>query len=511
MAILASLLVGVPRAEATSSLLCKGFSGCAQAGYANFGYAANYRKSWWRMYSGHNCTNYVSYRMVMRGMSATRPWSGSGDARNWGVVFKSKTNQTPMVGSVAWWSTNHVAYVQQIIDANTIIISEDHWGGDFDWRKIVRSGGGWPTGFIHLNDEAVAAKTAPTVVGTPKVDSLLTATAGTWNRPGVSVAYQWLANGVAVPNATGTTYRPTPKQVGSTFTVRVTASKAGYRAGSSVSAPTAATQPGTMTPSSTPTISGIPKVTGTLTVSGGSFTPAATTTAVSWFSDGVAIPGATGTTLTLGPAQLDHRITAVVTGRRAGYTNASVSSAPTAPVGPEKLLVTREPALAGAPHLGEPVTVTPGVVGPDPVSTSYQWFRDDTDAIKGAVGASYVPTVKDIGTRLSVRITYAKPGYTSVVRVLRLSAPVRSRPAIRVFSAAHRTVTVSLSALGVPNVGGTVTLVNAHGERRTRTLEHGETTFAPDWLRAGERTFTVIFSGSFRVEAKTTIRRIDVM
>ena len=111
-AVLGSLLVAAPQADASSTLLCQKFAPCTRAGYPNYGYNANFTKSWWRMYSGHNCTNYVAFRMISRGMSATRPWSGSGDARNWGVVYKNVTNQTPMVGSVAWWSTNHVAYVE---------------------------------------------------------------------------------------------------------------------------------------------------------------------------------------------------------------------------------------------------------------------------------------------------------------------------------------------------------------------------------------------------------------
>jgi surface antigen len=509
-AMLGALLVAAPPAQATSSLLCQSFTGCKTAGYKNFGYAANYREMWWRMYAGHNCTNYVAYRMVRSGMSATRPWSGSGDARNWGVVFASKTNQTPMVGSVAWWSSNHVAYVQQIIDANTIIISEDHYGGDFDWRKIVRSGGGWPTGFIHLNDESLKATAVPTISGTPKVDTRLTASAGTWNIKGATYTYQWLANGVAIVGATGSAYTPTAKQFATKLSVKVTAARAGYRTGTSLSAVSVPVAPGTMTAVTTPVVSGIAKVAGTLTVSGGSWTPAASTTSISWLADGVVIPGASGPTLTLGAAQLGHRITAVVTGRRAGYTDGVLRSAPTAPVGPEKLSVTREPSLAGTPHLGQAVEVTPGVVGPVGVTTSYQWLRAGA-VIPGATSARYVPTVTDLGTRLSVRVTYAKPGYTSIVRTLSLAAPVRTYPSIRVHSPEHRTVTVTIEAAGLSTVwGGTVTLVNVHGERRTRTLDHGEATFSPDWLRSGERTFTVIYSGSSRVEAKSTIRTITV-
>jgi surface antigen len=502
-------LVAAPSADASSTLVCKGFTACRTAGYSSFGYDANYRKMWWRMYAGHNCTNYVSYRMVQNGMSSTRPWSGSGDARNWGKVFASKTNQTPMVGSVAWWSTNHVAYVQQVIDANTIVISEDHWGGDFDWRKIVRSGGGWPTGFIHLTDETFKATVAPAITGTPRVDVPLTATPGTWNIARASVTYQWLANGVAIPGATTSKYTPTAKQLATRLTVQVTAGRTGYRAGSSVSAVSAAVAPGTMRTTGNPTITGLAKVGSVLTVSGGSWTPAPTSTSIAWFSDGVAIPGATQATLKLTAAQLDHRITAVVTGRRAGYTNAAATSAATAPVGPEKLVVTREPSLTGTPHVGEPLTVTPGVVGPGSVSTTYLWMRDKAP-IRDSNAARYVPTAKDLGSRLSVRVTYSQPGYTPVVRLLSLSAPVRSYATIKARSRAHRSITVSVEALGVPSVGGTVTLVSSRGERAKRELTNGQATFSPAWLRAGKRTFTVIFSGSFRVDARTTTRVVDV-
>src|SRR3954451_24596783 len=250
------MVAAAPRAEASSTLLCQSFAPCTRAGYSNYGYSANYTKMWWRMYAGHNCTNYVAYRMISRGMSATRPWSGSGDARNWGVVFATQTNQTPMVGSIAWWSSNHVAYVEQIIDANTIVVSEDHYGGEFDWRKIVRSGGGWPTGFIHLNDEAMTATAAPAITGAPKVDVPLSATTGSWNRTGASFAYQWFANGAALAGATAPVYTPRAQQVGTVISVRVTASKSGYRSTSSLSRATAPTLPGTLNQVSTPAVTG---------------------------------------------------------------------------------------------------------------------------------------------------------------------------------------------------------------------------------------------------------------
>jgi surface antigen len=508
-AVLGSLLVGVPRAEASSTLLCQKFAPCTRAGYANFGYNANYTKMWWRMYAGHNCTNYVAYRMVSRGMSATRPWSGSGDARNWGVVFKEKTNQTPMVGSVAWWSTNHVAYVEQIIDANTIVVSEDHYGGQFDWRKIVRSGGGWPTGFIHLNDEAMAATAAPGIAGVAQVDTPLSANAGGWNLAGATFGYQWLANGAAIPGATGPTYVPTPQQVSVRFSVKVTATKPGYRGASSVSAATAPTAPGTMRTTTTPTVTGVAKVGGVLTATGGSWTPEASSASLQWFADGQPIPGATQPTLALGPAQLGRRITAVLTGRRAGYTDGAAGSAPTAPVGPENLVMTQEPVLAGDPHVGRTLVVTPGAVGPDGVVTAYRWMRNGA-RIPGAHDARYVPAAADLGARLSLRVRYSRPGYNSIVRTLSLAETVQTYPGIYVSSPGHRRLTIRLRAAGLNEVKGKVTLVNARGVRRTHALRNGQVTFAPDWLYAGRRTVTVIYEGSPRVDGRTITKTLRV-
>ena len=507
--LVAGVLVWTPRADASSTLLCQKFAPCTRAGYPNYGYNANYTKMWWRMYAGHNCTNYVAYRMVSRGMSATRPWSGSGDARNWGVVFASKTNQTPMVGSVAWWSTNHVAYVEQIIDANTIVISEDHYGGEFDWRKIVRSGGGWPTGFIHLNDESLVATAAPGISGTAQVDVPLTATNGSWSKGGASFSYQWFANGAAIPGATGATYTPGAAQVGQAISVRVGASLAGFATGYSTSGATAPTAPGTMAVAGAPTVTGVAKVGGVLTASGGSFTPAATSTSLAWLADGVPIPGANQPTLTLGADQLNHRITAVVTGQRAGYNNGVAASAPTDPVGPENLQMSQEPALAGDPRVGQPLAVTPGVVGPDGVTTAYRWMRNGV-RIKGAHAAQYVPTAADLGARLTLRVRYSKAGYRSIVRDLPVAGAVRAFPAIRVTSTAHRQVTVRLRAAGLPGVGGKVTLVNAHGVRRTVALRQSTATFSPKWLYSGRRTFTVVYAGSRRVDGRTITATLQV-
>lgn len=163
LAALVTLLVSTvglagPARSAEWIVLCTGYDPCQSAGYPHSGYKENAATSWWRQSTGHNCTNYVAYRLVKNGLPNTRPSTLSGNAYNWGPAFPSQTNDDPAVGSVAWWntsfsSTGHVAYVERVISADEIIISEDNWGGEFKWRRVTRTGGKWPNGFIHLRDQ----------------------------------------------------------------------------------------------------------------------------------------------------------------------------------------------------------------------------------------------------------------------------------------------------------------------------------------------------------------------
>ena len=89
-------------ASATVTTLCKGYSACSKAGMTASGYAGASGTMWWRMYTGHNCTNYAAYRMVRSGLPNVRPWSGNGNATYWGAKMSGITNKTPAVGAVAW-------------------------------------------------------------------------------------------------------------------------------------------------------------------------------------------------------------------------------------------------------------------------------------------------------------------------------------------------------------------------------------------------------------------------
>ncbi len=291
---------------------------------------------WWRMYAGHNCTNYVAYRLVQAGMSRVRPWNGEGDADNWGRVKQGITDDKPMVGSVAWWKRNvpgagssgHVAYVEKVISPREIVISEDSWSGDFHWRRIMRSGSGWPTGFIHFRDRRVAAESRPTVGGSAAVGETLVADRGRWT-PAASYSFQWLVDGRRLRGATSSSLTLSPELRGSRLAVRVTARSRGYLDGTATSTQTARVARGTMETVAQPTIAGTVRVGEVLTLQRGAWSPAPETTVTRWFADGRLIDGVDGARLRLGQPHIGKRITVRTTARREGYHASPVTSAPT--------------------------------------------------------------------------------------------------------------------------------------------------------------------------------------
>lgn len=167
------------------STLCSGsFADCGSAQYSTHGYENHFNTSYWRAFSGHNCTNYVGYMLSLNGdpghgalMGNANQWDntiglhdGGPGEDNWGYTI----NATPAVGSIALWEnknggTGHVAYVEEVTNASTIKISEDNYPiGPFSWRSINTSGD-WPDKFLHIKDLPTSAPNSfrPAVIQRP--------------------------------------------------------------------------------------------------------------------------------------------------------------------------------------------------------------------------------------------------------------------------------------------------------------------------------------------------------
>ena len=514
-------------AAASTALLCRGYDACAAAGMPHAGYKAARWTSWWNMYPGHNCTNYAAYRMVRSGLSTTRPWPtgpGTGNAETWGVYKAAITDATPRVGAVAWWKANvpgagssgHVAYVEAVLSPDKIVVSEDSWGGDFQWRRITRSGTGWPSGFIHFNDVRVQNTVLPSVSGTPRVGQVLAAAKGTWGpvaaRERATYRYQWRASGVKIADATGSTFTVRPDQQGQRISVRVSMSSPGYLPASAVSAATAPVEAATLENTAPPQVSGNPVLHQELTASPGAWSAAPTALSYQWLADGVPVEGATTAILTPGFDLVGKALSVRVTAERDGYTDATAVSATTEPVAPGTFVRTAAPVVSGAPRLGQTLQVDPGDYSPTDADVSVQWLRAGVP-VDAATGPTYQLTAADLGSRIAARVTLTRPGYTPQHSRSVRTRRVKAVPLMRLSTTpgtGRLSLTVRLSAEGVRPVTGTVRVAAQGRVLRDLTLRDGAASTTLRGLPRGRRTFRVRYLGSTTVTAAEVLRTVRI-
>jgi len=114
----------------------------------------------WGFYE-RECTSFVAWKLnLFNGVNFYNTMKGGrfGNASNWGNNAKSigyVVNNTPATGSVAWWSSGHVAWVSQV-DATGVYIEEynNDYNGNYNARKIPST----PTGYIHIADLGTTAE-----------------------------------------------------------------------------------------------------------------------------------------------------------------------------------------------------------------------------------------------------------------------------------------------------------------------------------------------------------------
>lgn len=171
----------------------------------------------------------------------------------------------------------------------------------------------------------LAQTPVPTISGTLRAGSVLTATPGTWDA-GVSFGYQWLSNGTPIAGAKSRTLTLAPAQANTAISVRVTGSKDGFAPVTKTSASTLKVM---LAP--TPVITGTARFGQKLTAKTGTWTAGASL-ALQWYADKVAIPGATKSTFTVTSTQQGKKIHLRVTGTKSGWAKIGVNSAVTSEV-----------------------------------------------------------------------------------------------------------------------------------------------------------------------------------
>lgn len=518
------LLVGMPGTTtgpislASSTYLCTGYQGCATAGFGDGGYRQAAGTSYWRMFTGHNCTNYVAYRLIQSGMPGTRPWEGNGNASNWGVAMAGITDQSPRVGAIAWYpphvtpagSAGHVAYVEQVISDTEIVVSEDYWGGDFHWRRITKSGGGWPTGFIHFNDRVVEPTSPPTLTGTPMVGAPLEVAVGAWTPAPTSVSVQWLADGAAIPGATGSGYVPTADVKGKTLTAEVTAQLDGYTPGEATVA-TAPVAPGTFQAAAQPTIQGVPEAGQTLTLTPSSWTPQPAKVTTQWYADGEPLPDATGSTLVLTRDQVGSHISARVTASAKAYRKSRTTAPETTPVLAKPVALVSSSRVKGTPRVGSRLTARAGTSRPSDASVAYQWLRDGRPVAK-ATHRTYTVRRGDLGRSLSVEVTHTRRHFRATTETVAAGAPVTTVPELRVRPEVKRgrvIVEVRVKAIGAPKPAGAISVTIGNRTVEGQVVDGTARLVVRD-LRAGTKPLVVRYAGTDLVEAGVSRSTVTV-
>ena len=507
--VLALAVLAVPSpAGAAITRLCTGYTSCANAGMGSAGYAQASGQMYWRMYSGHNCTNYAAYRVIKNGYSSTRPWDGSGNATYWGSEMSGITDRTPAVGAIAWWragvypagSAGHVAYVEKVVSPTEIIVSQDSWGGDFSWARIT-STSGWPSGFIHFNDRKPVMKNVkrPSISGELQVGETLRSTRGGWRPRGADVVYQWRSGGEAIQTGSENTLEVGKSLLGQRVKVKVTASKSGYDDTSARSDRTTRIKPGDLTSTRLPVIEGTPEVDQTLVADGGRWSPRAQTRSFQWRADGEPVAGATGRRLTLTPDLVDKVMTVSVTATHEAYRTLTATSAGTAPVAAAPIVVEDEPVMEGAPLLGETLRLTSvGTASPEATRT-VQWMRDGK-RVRGATTRRYELTREDLGAVVTARVTWSREGYRSAVQETAPAGTVRSVPTIEhevVTGTGKLVVTATVTAPGLDVVPSTLRVVRRSEVLAERPVsEDGTVRLVVRDQRAGERTYRIVLPGT---------------
>jgi len=417
--LVAGVLSLTPSAAHAETTLCSGKS-FDETMACDPGWAVNMMFMHWRMYRGHNCTNYVAWRLTRDGVE--EPNYLLGNARSWADRAERHgvpVNKTPQVGAVGTWSgRNHVVYVEQV-GPGWLLITEDSWSSKRFRRYIAHAGErNYPTKFIHFAGKNAIRGATPTVTGTALVGQVLRAEAGVWSPRGVKLTYRWLRNGVVIPGATGTTYRLTRNDAGKSISVSITGTYPGKLSRTASSMVTAPVSAGTIKPA-TPQVTGDPIVGRYLVAVPGAWSPSSVTLSYQWYADGKAISGADERTWKVGKKRLGKAITVRVTGSGPGFKPVTAESAASPRVVDTGETVGRviagQPTIKTTPTMvvGDKITVNPGTWGPLPVKIAVRWLRDGETISRPTSSWTYVLTAADIGKQIQVEFTGTKTNFVA--------------------------------------------------------------------------------------------------
>ena len=321
----------------------------------------------------------------------------------------------------------------------------------FNTREVISSAA--TNAVANVND---APTGSVTVSGTTTQGRTLIATQKLVDADGLGVfSYQWLADGVAITDATASTFTLTQAQVGKAVSVKISYTDLQGTAESVTSAATRPIANANDTPTGGVTISG--------TATQGQLLTAANTLAdadglgtirYQWLADGKTISGATASTFTLTAAQAGKAIS-VKASYTDGYGTAeSVTSAATSAVLNVNDAPTGGVTIRGTATQGQLLTAANTLADADGLGTiRYQWLADGV-TISGATASTFTLTQAQVGKAISVKASYTD-GHGTAESV--------TSNVLNANSAPTGSVTVSGTATKGQTLTASHTLVDADG------------------------------------------------
>lgn len=293
-----------------------------------------------------------------------------------------------------------------------------------------------------------------TVQGEFKQGKTLTAVNGLADKDGLgAISYQWEADGVVIPGATGSSLTLTQAQVGKAITVT-----GSYTDGEGT-AEAETSVPSTLVANVNDAPTGSVAIAGTA-VQGGTLYAADTlddlddmgTVAYQWLANGVDIAGATSGQLAIGQSLVGKTISVLASYTDGGSKVERVFSTATAAVLNVNDAPTGLVTISGTATQGQTLTASNTLADVDGLgSVSYQWSANGVD-IPGATGASLLLSQGQVGQEVTVKASYVDGQGTSE-RVASLPTP----PVANVNDAP----TGSLTITGTVTQGQTLTALNA--------------------------------------------------
>lgn len=218
--------------------------------------------------------------------------------------------------------------------AANYLISPQQRGREVEVRVTATSGSSVITKTSNNSAEVYPGRmSAPTpkISGLSSPGSTLGVVLGTWNPVPTRFSYTWLRNGKKIKGASGSSYRVRKSDLKDKISVKVTGSRTGYSTRTLTSAkvkirPRLAVRSG-------PSLNGNSVLGSTLSLSV-AWTSTPTSVSYRWYAAGVAISGATGDRLVLGPSVVGKAVFVELTAKRSGYATTTLRSASVGPIKP---------------------------------------------------------------------------------------------------------------------------------------------------------------------------------